>query len=169
VFAGDLRYAPNLTELTGCEDYDMNAEDREALKRHDLLIDENRDRITALMSEYRSDQKWLRASMEEQNRKLDKLSERVDHIDRTVNNGIKERQISLDNRLGKLEKYINTLATKDDLAIHKEDEQRLAVERWSGIERRRSEKYKSAGIAISIIGTLLTFGSVVALYLSLVI
>ena len=168
-FAGDLRHAPNLTELTGCEDDDMNAEDREALKRHDLLIDENRDRITALMSEYRSDQKWLRQSMEEQNKKLDRLSERVDHIDRTVNNGIKERQIGIDNRLGKLETYIDSLATKDDLAIHKEDEERRDTERWSGVERRKSEKYKAAGIVISIVGTLLTLGSVIALYLSLVI
>mgnify|MGYP000034541581 CR=1 FL=1 len=164
-----LDIAPNVTELTGCEDDDMNAEDREALKRHDLLIDENRDRITALMSEYRADQKWLRQSMEAQNTKLDKLSERVDHIDRTVNNGIKERQQSIDKRLGKLEAYIDNLATKDDLAVHKEDEDRRDSERWDGIERRKGEKYKQASIVISIVGTLLTLGSVIALYLSLVL
>jgi cysteinyl-tRNA synthetase len=169
-FASGLDGLPRVTCLTGCEDEeDMNAEDREALKRHDLLIDENRDRITALMSEYRADQKWLRQTMEAQNKKLDKLSERVDHIDRTVNNGIKERQIGIDNRLGKLEAYIDNLATKDDLAVHKEDEERRDAERWDGLERRKGERDKQARTTISIIMSILTFLSVVGLYLGMVL
>jgi hypothetical protein len=166
-FAGDLRYAPNLTELTGCEDDDVNQEDREALKRHDLLIDENRDRITGLMSEYRSDQKWLREGMTEQSKKLDRLGERVDAIDRTVNNGIKERQIDISRRLGKVETVLDTVVTRDELAVHKEDEEKRSQERWQGQHWRKEDKYKTLAMAVSVIGTLLTLASVVALYLSL--
>jgi hypothetical protein len=167
-FAGDLRYAPNLTELTGCEDEDdMNQEDREALKRHDLLIDENRDRITGLMSEYRSDQKWLREAITEQSRKLDRQGERVDSIDRTVNNGIKERQLDIQNRLSHVEKSLEYFVTHDDMAVHKEDEEKRSQERWQGQHRRKEDKYKTLALTVSIIGTMLTLASVVALYLSI--
>lgn len=145
----------------------MNAEDREALKRHDLLIDENRDRITALMSEYRADQKWLRQAMLEQNEKLDKLAQRVDAIDRTVNNGIKDRQIDVQQRLSKVENSLDQVATKDELAIHKEDEEKRSAERWQGQHRRRDDKYKTLVLTVSVIGTILTLGSVIALYVGL--
>ena len=166
-FAGPLDRAPNLTELTGCEDEDMNQEDREALKRHDLLIDENRDRITALMSEYRSDQKWLKEAFAEQNKKLDRAIERLDRQDRTLHNGVKERQIDISQRLEKVENALEQVATKDELMLHKEDEEKRSNERWQGQHRRRDDKYKTLVLTVSIVGTILTLGSVVALYIGL--
>jgi cysteinyl-tRNA synthetase len=160
--------APNVTELTGCEDDgEMNAEDREALKRHDLLIDENRDRITALMSEYRSDQKWLREAMTEQGKKIDRVAERVDSIDRTVNNGIKERQLDISQRLAKVETALDGVVTQDEMAVHREESEKLNREKWDGHERRAAEKRKNTGLIIAVVGNLLTLASVVALYLSL--
>lgn len=166
-FAGDLRHAPNLTELTGCEDDDMNQEDREALKRHDLLIDENRDRITALMSEYRADQKWLREAMTDQVKRLEKLDERLGVVERTMTNGLKERQLDIQRRLGQVETAFDTLVTRDELAVHKEDEEKRTRERWQGQRRRKEDKYKTLAMAVSIVGTALTLASVIALYLSL--
>lgn len=163
-----LDIAPNLMELTGCEDY-MNSEDREAIKRHDFLIDENRDRITSLMSEYRADQKWLKEAFTQQNKKLDRVIERVDMVDRTVNNGIKERQVNIAQRLEKVETALEQVATKDELVMHKEDQEKRSQERWQGQHRRRDDKYKTLVLTVSVIGTILTLGSVVALYLSLVI
>jgi septal ring factor EnvC (AmiA/AmiB activator) len=167
-FAGPLDRAPNLTELTGCED-DMNQEDREAIKRHDLLIDENRDRITALMSEYRSDQKWLKEALVEQGKKLDRTIERLDQQDRTLHNGVKDRQLDIAKRLSEVEAALDRVATKDELVMHKEDQEKRNAERWQGQHRRSDDKYKTFVLTVSVIGTFLTLGGMIAMYLSLVI
>jgi hypothetical protein len=156
-FAGNLNHAPNLTELTGCEDEDdMNQEDREAMKRHDLLIDENRDRITALMSEYRADQKWLKQAITEQAKRHDKIDERLGAVERMLTNGFKERQVDISNRLAKVETVLETVVTQEDLAVHKEDEERLSQERWRGQHRRREDKYKTLAMIISMAAAVLS-------------
>jgi len=145
----------------------MNQEDREAIKKHDLLIDENRDRITSLMSEYRADQKWLKQAITEQAKRQEKIDERLSTVESILTNGLKDRQVDIQRRLGQVETTLENVASQEDLAAHQEQEERLAQERWKGQHRRREDKYKTASVVISMVGTMLTLASVIALYLSI--
>ena len=137
------------------------------MAERDPKTDENSERITQLMSEYRNDQKWLKEAIQKQSAKLDELTTRVGGLNATVHNGLKDRQEEIAIRLSKVEDVLGSVVTHHDLDKHKESEEKLQSERWTGLNRRREDKYKTVAMAVSITTAILSFASVVAVFLRL--
>jgi len=143
--------------------------DGDMLKRHEAYIGENRDNITRLASEYRTDMKWLRQTLEQHGKLLAKIDERQDKIDATVHNGLKDAMRGVEKRLDTLEGCVDNTATKADLEKHtleadhrwEEHNAKEAEERRQGhakMNRRKDDKFKTMAMVISALSALAAAG-----------